>query len=144
MAFPTPNTSASPAQYLTTEPPTAPPHHRSRKTKSTRVTTKMSTRTQPTKVRFLPAAEHPSWESVMIPGARVLKDIRMTTKPLQSLLLPQGIYSVFNDYGVQELVKSILLGLNTAFTKKNNKGVDEMWVIVTAIGLWFNEGNIMP
>ncbi|KAF2795672.1 hypothetical protein K505DRAFT_335813 [Melanomma pulvis-pyrius CBS 109.77] len=93
---------------------------------------------------FLPADEHPEYKWVVMAKAAVLqvKYERRTTY-CNPDSFDMYAYKDFHGYGIHELVENLLVDFDAAFLKKNNKGLEEMWVIMAAMGWWFCEGEVM-
>ncbi|KAH7090394.1 hypothetical protein FB567DRAFT_617809 [Paraphoma chrysanthemicola] len=52
------------------------------------------------------------------------------------------IYKHFKGYGVQEIVDNAMVDFDKAFRIKGGPNLDEMWAIISAIGLWTNVEDV--
>ncbi|KAH7392682.1 hypothetical protein BKA66DRAFT_439397 [Pyrenochaeta sp. MPI-SDFR-AT-0127] len=47
----------------------------------------------------------------------------------------------WKGWGMQEIVETTLVEFDQGFQKKTEQRLDEMWVIISALGLWLNEND---
>ncbi|KAF1963018.1 hypothetical protein CC80DRAFT_588495 [Byssothecium circinans] len=91
---------------------------------------------------FQPASEHPEWEWVMMADAWDKFDLwRRRAKYCDPDNFNMYIYNDWKGYGLQEIIECGLAEFDKGFRKKGEKGRDEMWAAISALGLWLKDGD---
>lgn len=49
-----------------------------------------------------------------------------------------NLYNDWNGWGIQEIIENVMVEFDMAWRGKGKERVDEMWVAISALGLWLN------
>ncbi|KAF2268149.1 hypothetical protein CC78DRAFT_613362 [Lojkania enalia] len=99
-------------------------------------------------IALKPAADHKDWKWVIMrEGWKIFCDYKRRAKYCNPDNFGMYIYNDWYSWGLLELIENFMFDLSKmlAFDKEFRKGTEisrnQMWAIISALGLWLNDGG---
>ncbi|KAH9875132.1 hypothetical protein J1614_004622, partial [Plenodomus biglobosus] len=86
-----------------------------------------------------PAAKHPDHKWIIMSSAFLKHDLlSRKAKYCNPDNFNMYLYNDWHGWGLQEIIENQLLDFDKAFREKDEKRLNDMWAVISAMGLWFN------
>ncbi|KAF2871327.1 hypothetical protein BDV95DRAFT_607582 [Massariosphaeria phaeospora] len=83
------------------------------------------------------ASKHPDWKWVTMRAAFDKHDfLRLKEKYCDPDFFGMYIYNDWKGWGLQEITENLMVEFDNAFHKKGGPSLNEMWVLISALGRW--------
>ncbi|EMD69225.1 hypothetical protein GGP41_004763 [Bipolaris sorokiniana] len=93
-------------------------------------------------VYMSPPENHPGRKWVMMWGAWLKRNFLIQkAEYCDPDNFHMHIYTDWTSWGIIEIGENMMIEFNKAYQSKEPTRLEEMWVIISAVGLWLNEGN---
>ena len=89
-----------------------------------------------------PAAEHPDHKWVIMKSAILKYNLwRNKAQYCNPDYFNMHLYTDWHGWGLQEIIENQLKDFDKAFHEKSEQKLEDMWAVVSAMGLWFNTAD---